>query len=724
VAAAPPTTGKQTRNIFGPWTGVNELQGELVDTDLEAAWNVELEGDVIKTRGGRKLLGGVARASVRTALYYDGAGNWKDYSAVLTDGRSDTFADLSAMPTTAALYVSFAAPCFHLWLEIAAANANTAAMVVKFNRVDGWHTLGSNERTDGTASGGKSLSVSGSLQLGALLGDDQDFTYTAGWIPSTPTETSLPPQYAAQREYWLRISFDHALSATVHLSDVSGDPRANVLNSMLSGANGLFQWRVRTGERLLFIGMDDKDLSVARLFILDRGLDRLRPIALPADRAQSGPDARWTFAAMPHALIACNGYTTVYLTEDDPYVPRFFDAQELLYPDTMQQQVPDPRQQLAIFFQGRIYFASGNRVIYSEPPSNILNLRNPTSAPLLGCNLFLAESNFDLFDEWGGPITGWALWGASLLIFTAQATFLHDGLSLSCSDSKVGCIAPASIAASQDAIYFLGARGVYRNRGGVNELVSRKITPTIATLNRVARDGASGAVYHARGQYRLCVASGHNPRNDQVLVYDFEHDAWTVFGTPRLTRVQNPSGALPYEVCAILSSHDGEFGEELLTLNYDGQVYLEDYGRWDDGAAIPAVIVFGPVKWQNTKVATFRGCRLNVRSAGRLSTLRVGLLRDDETWEHRDSNGRIATPAYQMIALNDTAANLATDYYDQVPWTYSRWRSRRYIQKKVSFGLTGRAFQVVLTSENAESPVWLRGLTYELIPRASDRDEP
>lgn len=712
---------RQERSVFGPWTGVNELAGELKDTDLEAAWNVELDGDCIVGRGGRKRLNTASLSFPTRAIlhYVSGSGSyWQDVTDILTDGRADTSAVLSSLQTTGALYLSFASPNFGVVIDVLNANDVTADMVLRINTPTGWRALSAAEFVDGTESwGGATLAATGTVASVRL--DD--------WAPGgfdEPVGTEVPTTLASQDEYWLRISFSATLGSSVSISAIRGLPFFLLESGpMRPHVNGLFQWQLGTGERLLLVGADDMTSNVARLFIYSRGASMFRPLKIPAGLTTSGPDARWSFAAMPRALVACNGYTTIYLTVDDPCTPRLFAAQEFVYPDTVQQQVPSGAQRFAIHFNGCIHLASGNRVVFSRPPSDVLNLKSIANAPLLGNDVFYAEDYFDVFDAAGGPITGWVTSGSSLLIFTALATFIYDGVTLTCLDPEVGCIAPGSLAATADAVYFLGVRGVYRHSGGVNTLISERIAPTLASLNRVALSGAVGAVYHARAQYRLFVASGDNPANDLGLIYAIEQNAWTFFGVHRL--LKGLVNEQPYEVSAICSARDGEWSEELLTADYQGQLYLEDYGYWDDSAGVPKLLVFGPVKWDNPKVATLRYVRLNVRSEAKDAGLVMSLFHDDEPWERR-SGGRFASPVEKTLTLMDPEADVGAErnFTDDGSWGACVWRSPRFVQKKGSFGVTARSFQLMLFSTSQYGNFRLRGLTYDLQPRNSERNEP
>ena len=57
------TGAKKLVRLHGPWKGINENLGSQEPGDLEAAWNVEIEGDLIRSRRGRRLISPAAMYS-------------------------------------------------------------------------------------------------------------------------------------------------------------------------------------------------------------------------------------------------------------------------------------------------------------------------------------------------------------------------------------------------------------------------------------------------------------------------------------------------------------------------------------------------------------------------------------------------------------------------------------------------------------------------------------
>jgi hypothetical protein len=293
-------------------------------------------------------------------------------------------------------------------------------------------------------------------------------------------------------------------------------------------------------------------------------------------------------------------------------------------------------------YQDRLLVAKENTVFVSAPYGDVYNIDAKALSPLRGCSLFYSFANFQIVDPCGGAITGMACVGSQALILTPRTTWIVNGIdtwtgpsSCRCIDPNVGCAASRTLKATKDAAFFVGTSGVYVNDGMTNVCISEQSIPkTFDGLNKFALDGAVAEVYHAKKQYRLWVPDGDNRRNNVGLVYHFERKAWTKFGLPRFLERLGYWGK--YEVACLLSARDEQWSEELISIDYDGTIYWDDYGCIDvlnDASyAIPTILVTTPIHSRDQTYIVLRHLRSSVKTDGD-SSVRTGALLNGSAWE-------------------------------------------------------------------------------------------
>lgn len=123
----------------------------------------------------------------------------RDFTVEVTDEDASTAAVLDALASTDVVFVRTMVPANRLMLTVSQANANTAALTVKYRKSDGTWADASN-LSDGTAASGKSLSQSG----------------TISW--TKPTD-EIPKYCFGAPGFWYRLSWSAALSSTVRVSE-------------------------------------------------------------------------------------------------------------------------------------------------------------------------------------------------------------------------------------------------------------------------------------------------------------------------------------------------------------------------------------------------------------------------------------------------------------------------------------------------------------------------
>lgn len=127
----------------------------------------------------------------------------------------------------------------------------------------------------------------------------------------------------------------------------------------------------------------------------------------------------------------------------------------------------------------------------------------------------------------GDPITGVVVFQDNLTVFTRKTKYVLYGddpgnFVLRQASGKRGAVSSASIATSQNHVYFLSDDGVYRYNGSADELVSDPIQTEISNISDKTK---ASAVYHAN-YYRLYYPSGVGVINDASILWDDINKLW------------------------------------------------------------------------------------------------------------------------------------------------------------------------------------------------------
>jgi len=103
--------------------------------------------------------------------------------------------------------------------------------------------------------------------------------------------------------------------------------------------------------------------------------------------------------------------------------------------------------------------------------------------------------------------------------------------------NQVGLASKKAVAVGRDGVYFFNRRGIYRTTGGDPTLLSDKISPLWTgdpdvyyqgnPIN-LARLGLVRMEWHQE-QLFVAIPTGTSAFNDRLLVYDTQHDWWTVY---------------------------------------------------------------------------------------------------------------------------------------------------------------------------------------------------
>lgn len=639
---------KKVIRLGGPWKGLNELPGEATPNQCEDCWNVDFDGEFATTRGGRELIGTAASAAVAKCIKYSyvtvGEGGVNSYEDVTNklDKGSSTWATLGdgvlflafgiGVTGYHAIYVGF--PFKFSSVTIGVASANTAAATMSGTYFNGttWASLAA--FTDGTVTGGKSLSKNGSVT----------FTEPIDWVPTAVN--------GSDNYYFVKLQFGGSEAPNNEITYINGTLKQNTSGvSNPNGSlpiNGMYHWQRPNGERLTILGMDLIADGQARLVEYNRINGVTRPFSIRGldGNVTSGPGAKWKFLAIGKALVACNGYCFLHSTDEDPRVMVPFEQITVREAADLKPFVPTDVQHMA-FHNGRLFIVNRtqpNYLFFSQTIDGPSKNDITGYAPLGGAGIFDPDFYFYVSDPSGGPITGLSQFADKLIVFTPRSTkqaYVSDNVdasSLITLDANIGCVAPESIQSTNQGVFFLGAGSVYVNSGGQNQEIGRRVSKTIGKLNTMSLVGACSTVYMKKYQYRLYVPGGTTFKNDTVLVYNFRNDTWTKYGLPRW--LNTTAGSTKYYTSMAASLRDAEWDEEILEATYDGAIYRSDSGNFDNTAPIFWQIVTSRMKFEDGSIIRVGQARVFLESSGNTNVM-VGFIRDSMAKVSRDGSSRV-----------------------------------------------------------------------------------
>ena len=163
----------------------------------------------------------------------------------------------------------------------------------------------------------------------------------------------------------------------------------------------------------------------------------------------------------------------------------------------------------------------------------------------------------------GEGIMGVCAFNNFLLVFKESKFFVFYGTSINpedgtpefnyrAVDTGVGLAAPNALCVAPDAVYFLGANGVYRTSGGTPQLISSLIDPIFGVgeiptlyggyaINASAIDKCRMAYLNEKVYLALPVNA--STFNNQLLVFDLGNRSWTVWDIPAAAIVPFRAGS-------------------------------------------------------------------------------------------------------------------------------------------------------------------------------------
>ena len=188
----------------------------------------------------------------------------------------------------------------------------------------------------------------------------------------------------------------------------------------------------------------------------------------------------------------------------------------------------------------------GNRLVAARTATNPsrVSFSDPGAPETWGANNYV-----DLTPGDGEPIMGITTWREYVIVFKETKFFIFHNNSTDTTGNPVfnyipsvgaGLASSRALAASRDAVYFLSRNGVYRTTGRDAQKVSDIIEPfflgnlspffTSSQLSHASITN-SAMTFHEDRLY-LAVTTGASAYNDRMLVFDPEHDWWSLYNIP------------------------------------------------------------------------------------------------------------------------------------------------------------------------------------------------
>lgn len=377
--------------------------------------------------------------------------------------------------------------------------------------------------------------------------------------------------------------------------------------------------------------------------------------------------------------------------DQDPALATVEDDPAIIGPGTqydatvVQQLTAWPNAKFTTYFQGQLWaanFPDDNGAVMWSAPQPFYRVW-----PILNQETLAEDDN--------SPITGLRGFGQTMTVYKNDSIWaLVDagtaalGLATYATQKMVhgvGAVSNGSIAEVLGRHVFLAEDGIYAYDGTPNP---RKLTldrrtgadrliNTIASINPVAREGATAVNWRTKNVYLLAVPTNGAQYNNLVIVWDYKNDAFWLWDN--------------VEVESWILNEDGADNEHLYFVDRYGRIFEFGVGKVDHGAAITSTVTtadltmdaFGPRK-------TVRDLR--VYSTNSSQTVTASLAYDDDVDNAVTTVLNFTDPTEKNYAEDGSYVVSETAFYNSSNYTAKRRREKRTARR-----VTGNWFTVTLT---------------------------
>lgn len=277
------------------------------------------------------------------------------------------------------------------------------------------------------------------------------------------------------------------------------------------------------------------------------------------------------------STTAFNSYLALVETAPE-WVGTYGGVKSPYHPDYIETLAAFPQAKFLSYFKGSIWAANTNESPY--------HVRWSVADP--GGFRIWPTTNYEVIaEDDSSPITGMAPLHEHMVVFKQDSIWLmvDNGIDDLGQPSYIprkivsgiGCVAQTSIQEVNGRLFFLAEDGVYAFDGTPNvQKLSDSIDAKINSITKGVRAFCSSIHWRKKHCYLLSVATDGIGYNNQVLVYDYKHNAWWFWDI---------------DEAAVFYKVEGQFDEEEIYFANDrGWVYQLDSGDTDHGGTISSQV--------------------------------------------------------------------------------------------------------------------------------------
>lgn len=311
-----------------------------------------------------------------------------------------------------------------------------------------------------------------------------------------------------------------------------------------------------------------------------------------------------------------------------------------------------PDTSLVEVYRNRVYIANGKTVVFSEYDNATDIIPADGTAPYGAPHVWPAGNDFDVE---GGPndeIVALKLFGDTLAILTRAGLFIWDEDALRQVPGAPGGLSATGVVVTPVGLLYTAIDGFRLFDGSATRRISEPVERSLGKyLYRARFDEVVAVHFQRKHEARFYVPTYGSKQNRLCLIWDYEENRWYMHGGRPPWAAAWVSGANPiqdmYVAAAVLSTQMDD--ETLITADYNGSLWIEDYGITDAGKGIYSCIVFKRLKLgEDSGVMLWRD--LIIQARANYVAIRVAMLGEGQPVE-------TAYPTrYAVTALPDQAS--------------------------------------------------------------------
>lgn len=293
-----------------------------------------------------------------------------------------------------------------------------------------------------------------------------------------------------------------------------------------------------------------------------------------------------------------------------------------------------PDTSLVEVYRNRIYVANGKTVVFSEYDNATNIIPTDGTAPYGAPHVWPAGNDFDVE---GGPndeVLALKVFGDTLVILSKNGLFIWDEDALRQVPGAPGGLSASGVVVTPVGLLYTAIDGIRLFDGAGTRRISDPVEKALGRyLYRARFDEVVAAHFQRKHEARFYVPTYGSKKNRLCVIWDYEENRWYMHGgRPPWAPpggVTDPIQAMEVSTAFLSTQMDDE---ALITADYDGNLWLEDYGFTDGGKGIYSAIVFKRLKLgEDTGVMLWRDLAIQARA--NYVAIRVAMLGDGQPVE-------------------------------------------------------------------------------------------